>query len=223
MLNVALEDNEDGCMIQVLLKNSSQIETLSIDDFSKQMGISWLNALEFQTDGYIQKILKQSKRAMRKKELSIRAKWLGVRYKQEVSNGYMPKISIRYIDEHFGYGGFAEEDIAVGAYIGEYTGIVRKRRWRKDRKNDYCFEYTIGDWVYNPFIIDAKGKGNFTRYINHSEDPNVESLSVYVDEVMHIIFVALKPIKAGSQMCYHYGDTFWKKRRHNEKLVITGS
>ena len=186
----------------------------SLEELEKEMDLIWVERLEFQTDAIIEKVLKKSKQSIKKKELSIREKWLGIHFQKEVSDGYMPKISIRWIDEVLGYGVFAEEDIPLGAYIGEYTGLVRKRARLKDKKNDYCFEYTIGDWIYNPFIIDAKNQGNFTRYINHSEDPNLESLAVYVDEVMHIIFVALKPIKKGMQMCYHYGDYFWKKRRH---------
>lgn len=200
--------------IKALFKNSTDFADISEEEFAREMGIHWRNSLIFQTEAFRRKALKESKKAMKRKDLSIRENWLGVRFQKEISSGYIPKISIRYIDEVFEYGVFAEENIPIGAYIGEYTGLIRKRKRRADRKNDYCFEYTIGDWVYNPFIIDAKERGNFTRWINHSEDPNVESLSVFVDGIMHIIFVALKPIKAGSQMCYHYGDTFWKKRRH---------
>ena len=189
----------------------------------KNVDLIWLERLEFQTDAILEKVIKKSKQAVKKKELSIREKWLGVRFQKEVFDGYLPKVNIQWIDEVFGYGVYADEDIPLGAYIGEYIGLVRKRTPRRDRKNDYCFEYTIGDWVRNPYIIDAKSQGNFTRYINHSEDPNLESLAVYVGEVMHIIFVALKPIKKGSQMCYHYGDYFWKKRRHSKKLVLNVS
>jgi SET domain-containing protein len=145
--------------------------------------------------------------------LSLRENWLGVRFQKELSEGAEPPVSVRWIDDLLGYGVFAEEDIPGGAFLGEYTGVIRKRRRRRDRKNDYCFEYTIGDWVYNPFIIDAKEQGNFTRFINHSQEPNVESLSVHANEIMHIIFVAQEPIKAGQELRYHYGDTFWKKRR----------
>ena len=183
----------------------------------------WLSSLEFQTGAIIEKVLKQSKKAMKKKELSMRERWLGVFFQKEISNGNLPNVSIRWINAHMGYGVFAEEDFSVGTFIGEYTGVVRKRKRRVDRRNDYCFEYTIGDWVYNPFIIDAKEEGNMSRYMNHSEEPNVESLSVFVQGLMHIIFVAEKPIAPGDQLCYHYGDTFWKKRRHARKIPLNGS
>lgn len=202
-------------MIKVLFQKENQLRECPYEELEEKLGIKYEKNLIFPTEAIIEKILRQSKKAIAKKQLSIREKWLGVRFREEVSGRHEPKISIRWIDGTLGYGVFAEEEIAAGAYIGEYTGLVRKRKRRTDRRNDYCFEYTIGDWVYNPFIIDAKYQGNFTRFINHSEhNPNLESLSVYVDQVMHIIFIALKPIRKGEQMCYHYGDTFWKKRRH---------
>ena len=207
-------------MIKVLFKGEEKIQSLTLQELEEKMQLRYVKSLDFPTDQIIEKVLKQSKKAMKRKELSIRERWLGIHFQKEISEDYEPNFSIRWIDEVLGYGAFAEDDIAAGAYIGEYTGLVRKRRRRVDRKNDYCFEYTIGDWVYNPFIIDAKVQGNFTRYINHSENHNVESLSVYVEAVMHIIFVALKPIKAGSQLCYHYGDIFWKKRRHADLIDL---
>lgn len=199
-------------MIKILLKNSSEFVELSKAEFEQKMGIEWLDHLEFCSDKVIQKVHSRSEKAMKKKELSIREKWIGTHFHKEISYSFLPLASIRWIDEKIGYGVFAEEDIPAGAYIGEYTGLVRKRRRLIDRKNDYCFEYTIGDWIYNPFIIDAKGQGNFTRYINHRDDPNLDPLSVFADGVMHIVFVAKKAIPAGTELSYHYGDTFWKKR-----------
>lgn len=205
-------------MIKVLFKEESDFSEISYEELAEKMQLRYVKSLLFEEDKIFGKVLKQSRTVMRKKQLSIREKWLGIRFEKEILTSYEPKVSIRWIDEIFGYGVFAEEEIPAGAFIGEYTGLVRKRRRRGDRKNDYCFEYTIGDWVYNPFIIDAKDQGNFTRFINHSDNPNLESLSVYGNGVMHIIFIALKPINAGTQMHYHYGDIFWKKRRHQKKI-----
>lgn len=202
-------------MIQVHIKNTPDLRTVSKSEFEELMQIRWLDSLEFPSDPIIKKVLKRSKAAMKKKELSIRENWIGIHFYKEISDGFMPPVSIRWINDQIGYGVFAEKDIPTGAYIGEYTGTIRKRRRRADRSNDYCFEYTIGDWIYNPFIIDAKDQGNFTRYINHSQVPNLDSLSIFADEVMHIVLVANQPIKKGAELCYHYGDTFWKKRSKN--------
>jgi uncharacterized protein len=208
-------------MIPVILKNSAMLHSISKEVLFTELGLTWLDALEFPSERHFKKVLKKSKQAMKKQELSVKEKWLSVRFQREISTSSLPPISIRYIDERLGYGVFAEEDLPAGSYIGEYTGSIRKRRGRRDRKNDYCFEYTIGNWVYNPFIIDAKEKGNFTRFINHNDTPNLDPLSVYVDGIMHIIFVTQRAIPKGRQLCYHYGDTFWKKRRQSEILPLS--
>lgn len=189
-----------------------QSKNLSIPEFENQMGIRWLDHLEFQSAPIASRVLRKSASALKKRELSIKENWIGTHFRKEISGGFLPPVSIRWIDETMGYGVFAESAIPAGAFIGEYTGIVRKRKRFVDRRNDYCFEYTIGDWVFNPYIIDAKEQGNFTRFINHSDEPNLEPLSVYADGVMHIVFIATKPILEGTQLSYHYGDAFWKKR-----------
>lgn len=200
-------------MLKAFLKGHSEEKFYSTQDLERFLQISYTKKLIFFSERYFQKIIHQSKKAISKKQLSLKEKWLGTHFKREIDLGYEPKISIRWINDILGYGIFAEEDIFPGSYIGEYTGLVRKRKKFRDRKNEYCFEYTIGDWIGNPFIIDAQKTGNFTRFINHSEKPNVESLSVYVGEVMHIIFISLKSISKGTELRYHYGDTFWKKRK----------
>ncbi len=207
-------------MIKVLTKDSSKIQECSLAEFEELMEMRWLPSLEFQTDAILDTVQKRSNRAMNKKELNIRESWLGVRFQKEIVEGFLPKVNVQWINEVLGYGVFAEQDFPAGAFIGEYTGLIRKRIRRADRKNNYCFEYTIGDWLRNPYIIDARGQGNFTAYINHSNDPNVESLSVHANGVMHIILITVKKVSAGEQLGYHYGDTFWKKRRHAKPVSL---
>jgi len=199
-------------MIKVLKKNSTKFIEYSLSEFEKVMGFRWLKALEFQNESITNKIMHRCLRAHKKKELHIQERWLGVRYQKEILEGYIPAINIQWVSEDIGYGVFAEKEMAAGAYIGEYTGLVRKRTPRKDRKNNYCFTYSIGNWRRNPFIIDAKVDGNITRFINHSEEPNLDTLSVFADGIMHIILIARRPIKKKEQLTYHYGDIFWKKR-----------
>ncbi|MBS0629086.1 MAG: SET domain-containing protein-lysine N-methyltransferase [Verrucomicrobia bacterium] len=212
----------DHIMVLVQIKDTSEIQELSIADFEKKMDIRWLDHLEFRNDQIAAKVLRKSQIALKRKELSMRENWIGTYFRKEISRSFSPPVSVRWINDQMGYGVFAQSDIAAGAFIGEYTGTVRRRKWLSDKRNDYCFEYTIGDWVYNPFIIDAMGQGNFTRFINHSDTPNLEPLSVYADGVMHIVFVAQKPIQKGCQLSYHYGDHFWKKRKGPCTDLYTG-
>lgn len=151
-----------------------------------------------------------SQKAVANDELSMRQKWLGTHFEREIREGFIPDVSIKWADEQMGFGVFANRPFAKGAYLGEYVGLVRSRSRRLDRKNDYCFEYAVG--IKSPWIIDAKNQGNHARFINHSDHPNIEPIAVFADGVMHIIFIALKPIPVGEQLFYEYGPYFWKKR-----------
>lgn len=199
-------------MIKVLLPNSSYLKEFSISELEKQFNIRWFPTLQFQTVKISQKVIARSAYAMQKKEYIPQARWLGIHYQKEMANGYLPQITIQWIDEKWGFGVFAVEDIPPGRFVGEYTGIVRKRKFFTDTKNNYCFEYTIGNWERNPFVIDAERQGNHTRFINHSSEPNLEPFSVFSGDVMHIILITKSLIKSGQQLCYDYGDNFWKKR-----------
>lgn len=61
-------------------------------------------------------------------------------------------------------------------------------------------------------MIDAQDSGNHTRFINHSFKPNLEPVSVYFHGLIHIIIYASKTIASGAQLCYDYGEDYWKKR-----------
>ena len=177
------------------------------------MGVTWRKQICFFTDKDEKKARLKAAGAVKKKELDLREKWLGFRFQHEIKAGNLPDVSIRYIDSVVNYGVFAEEEIFKGQFLGEYTGIIRKRKRSSDKKNDYCFQYSIGNWIFNPYIIDAKNEGNMTRYMNHCTNPNVESLGGFANGLMHIIFIAEKKIGKGEQLRYHYGERFWKKRK----------
>jgi len=206
-------------MIKVLLPHTQKFVWMTISEVEKAMQFRWISHLHFQTPLIEQKVQTRSFRAIRKKELDMREKWLGLRFHPHLTKPKLPPVSIRWIDEEFGYGVFADRYIPAHAFIGEYTGTIRKRMPRIDKNNDYCFEYTIGDWLRNPYIIDAEKEGNFTRFINHSDDPNLETRSVYANGVMHIILITTTEIEKGEQLGYHYGDYFWKKRRDAKALL----
>lgn len=195
-------------MYKVILKGSEEITPYS----EELMGANWLSALEFCNEKVAKHVRKQCEKALKKGWFDTRKKWLGVFYSKEIEKGEHPELIIKWIDERVGYGVFAHQDIRVGTFIGEYTGVVRKRS--TDEENFYCFEYAIGDNWKSPFVIDAQGKGNYTRFINHSNTPNAEPVSVYLNGAMHVILIAQKPIRKGEQLCYHYGADYWSKRTH---------
>ncbi len=193
----------------------SQVKLLHshAEQFQKEMGVLYLPQLEFIDLKTERKIRERCKREERKKWLDPRQKWLGSYYSKEITQGFTLDVTIKWIDECVGYGVFTNVPIVNRAYIGEYTGIVRKRRFFAEMKNHYCFDYTIGIGRKTPYVIDAAGCGNYARYINHSTDGNIETASVLCNGIMHIIMYATESIPKGAQLCYDYGADYWARRK----------
>jgi hypothetical protein len=172
--------------------------------------ITWQAGIAFLSCRIEGKARRLCKKAVEEQQLLMRQKWLGAYFEREIAEGAVPKISVDWIDAKIGFGVFARRCFAKGDYLGEYTGLIRRRSRKLDRENDYCFEYAIGD--KSPWVIDAQNCGNHTRFINHSSSPNLEPIAVYSRGLMHIIFIAACPIKEGDELFYEYGPYFWKKR-----------
>ena len=107
----------------------------------------------------------------------------------------------------------------VGDLVQEYVGDVikeeeKKRRldeWNKENPNDpnfYIMQLEPG------WYIDARERGNLSRFINHSCDPNCKLVPKNVAGYMRIAIVAIKEIEPGSFLSYEYqfdtkqGDRF---------------
>lgn len=146
-----------------------------------------------------------------KRDLSFERQWLSTYFRKEVLTGEPALVSIRWIDSVMGYGVFAEKAFAPMHFIAEYAGLVRKRS-KHDNKNAYCFEYLLEPDEETPYLIDAENQGGVSRFINHSNKPNLLSAFVLVDEIPHIILYTSKRIERGEELTYDYGPDYWKKR-----------
>ena len=97
---------------------------------------------------------------------------------------------------------YAGRGIAEGDRIIEYTGS-RISNVEADALGDdesmtrhHTFLFAVDDDV----VIDATRGGNESRYINHSCDPNCESVVVRG----HVYLHALREIGAGEELVYDY-------------------
>ncbi|KAJ4787943.1 histone-lysine N-methyltransferase [Rhynchospora pubera] len=109
--------------------------------------------------------------------------------------------------EKCGFGLVAEEDIKQGEFVIEYVGEViddktcEERLWRMKRRgatNFYLCE------VNSNMVIDATYKGNKSRFINHSCDPNTEMQKWRVEGETRVGIFALRDIKKGEDVTYDY-------------------
>ncbi len=66
------------------------------------------------------------------------------------------------------------------------------------------------------FIIDASTSGNFTRFVNHSSNPNIEACAriAKFDDGWQVIivFIAKKTIFENEPLSIDYGPGYWKSK-----------
>ncbi|KAL0117994.1 hypothetical protein PUN28_008992 [Cardiocondyla obscurior] len=109
--------------------------------------------------------------------------------------------------EKKGFGLRAVADIMAGEFIMEYVGEVvdpkdfrrRAKEYSKDKNKHYYFMALKSDQ-----IIDATMKGNISRFINHSCDPNAETQKWTVNGELRIGFFNTKFIAAGEEITFDY-------------------
>jgi SET domain-containing protein len=101
-----------------------------------------------------------------------------------------------------GRGVYAARDLAEGERIIEYTGKLITSAEADATCDDETMRrhHTFLFAVDDKYVIDATHEGSEARYINHSCDPNCESVVVRRRVYIH----ALRPIAAGEELVYDY-------------------
>lgn len=174
-------------------------------------GLKYLDHLEFLDPRNLDYAAKRVQKVLLNTEIKWKNHWTLCMHRAALAEKKFPSVYVKWIDPIIGYGLFAKEDIAELTLIGEYTGVVRKRKNREDRFNDYIFGYVVAN-EDTPFVIDAKEKGNYTRFLNHSDDSNLCSTWIIEGGICRVILFAKTFIPKDSQMTYDYGPYYWKKR-----------
>jgi len=153
---------------------------------------------------------------------------------EEIRKNGLPKyLVIKKLKKKLGYGIFLHpkaKPILKGEPIAPYSGEVFIFPQNSEDTTDYAFALISDlhltkqeqlDWDanrrYHPrrlysIDLDAEKKGNFTRFINHSDRPNVEAmfLSIPANSLglapapFELIYVAKKTIRPGEQLLVSY-------------------
>lgn len=154
----------------------------------------------------------------------------------------LPKyLVLKKLEGKLGYGVFLHPEskpILRGSPIAPYSGKVILGP--QNERNDSAYAFALisdfsltkeeqSQWdpkrKYHPrrlysVDLDAEETGNFTRFINHSEKPNVEAKFVRIPTtaenlapaVFELVYVAKKMIRPGEQLlvCYEGEDkSYW--------------
>ena len=102
------------------------------------------------------------------------------------------------------FGAFAITNIPAGTVLGFYNGeYVLTSNY--DNPEDF---YHWG--LTNGMAITAVKYGNWTRFMNHSDDPNVINKEVLHNSRIRIRFSTTKDVKEGQRLTLNYGDLYWK-------------
>jgi hypothetical protein len=182
------------------------------EELSTLTGAKYVPWLEMGSERVHRTLCRLAIKLRRKKKLSLEQLWHGNYYRKEIESGYIPDVSLRWIDENIGWGLFAERSFKPKEYIAEYTGILRKWR-RSDRKNAYCFEYVHESGSPTGYLIDARDQSGIARYINHSPNANLQPTLATIGDVTHVILLVKKSVQKGEQLCYDYGPAYWSNRK----------
>ncbi|KAJ6551856.1 hypothetical protein B0H19DRAFT_1264485 [Mycena capillaripes] len=127
--------------------------------------------------------------------------------------------------EKCGWGVRVKFDVRKGTVMGIYTGLLIRREDAENlRHNDprwsYCFSLDAMETTddeneeppENSYSVDAFGCGNWTRFINHSCNPNLRVIPVVYDtmpedNLPYLAFVAQRDIDAYSELSFDYSPT----------------
>ena len=126
-----------------------------------------------------------------------------------------PPFEVRRSGIH-GRGAYATRHIAKGARVVEYLGerITHKqadaRYEDKGQDDGHTFLFVVSSRV----VIDAGVDGNDARFINHSCDPNCDT----VIENERVFIEAIRDIEPGAELGYEYGLT-WESTDDPEELA----
>lgn len=195
------------------------LKKIDPSEFSHFFEAHYYPHLHFKTPQFLHQKLREAPLLISYTPVGYGVRKDGKKYRQEIATGYVADTVIRWIDEEIGYGLFAGVDFREGDYIGEYTGNVRQvKRLYKDL-NSYCFHYPTRWFSWNYTVIDSIDQGNETRFINHSEMPNLQPRWLYDRGLMHLVFIAAKFIPKGTQLTFNYGKDFWETRPGGTRII----
>lgn len=141
---------------------------------------------------------------------------------QRFTKRIYPALDVRYFAGK-GYGLVALEDLSSGQFVIEYVGEVinsaefarRVQQMQEAKEENYYFLNVEPDMT-----IDAGPRGNMSRFINHSCDPNCETQKWTIEETLVIGLFAIKDIKAGEELTFNYN---LENLGNNKRVCLCGA
>src|ERR1700722_17479555 len=127
--------------INIALRSDEPSRAVTIHRFEELFELSYFPQLEFADWEVESWIRHKCAWAHKKGYIGQLALWLGKLHGHQIEEGDIKDITIRWINENIGYGAFTERPFKKWEFIGEYTGLLRRRSLLFPDLNDYCFMY----------------------------------------------------------------------------------
>ncbi|MBN3300812.1 SETD2 methyltransferase, partial [Amia calva] len=111
------------------------------------------------------------------------------------------------LTESKGWGLRAARDLTPNTFVLEYCGEVLDHKEFKTRVKEYARSKNIHYYfmaLKNNEIIDATLKGNCSRFMNHSCEPNCETQKWTVNGQLRVGFFTTKAVPAGTELTFDY-------------------
>ena len=187
----------------------------------KNLHLEYIPQPIFSNYEVLEDILTQNHVLMQENRIPYDRIWMGSYFSTEIEFGIHPPVSVKWIDDEIGFGVFAQEHIMPCSFIGEYTGLVQERQKKHTKESNYCVRYTAWQMGKKIYVVDAERMGNFTRHINHCDQPNTTLACAYFRGLPRILIISLKEISPGTQLTFDYGKTFWKQSPRLVKRLLS--
>lgn len=193
-------------------KGESELSTLPLASFESLFKISYREFPYFSSYEELGVVVNNCPYILRSAWIAKQNHEQGRFYKKQLNTGSSANLAVKWIDPVLEYGLFANEDLPAGAYVGEYTGLVRRLFRRQPDYNVYCFQYPTKLWSWNYYVVDALNEGNLLRFANHSDEPNMQPHWVVDRGLLHMLFTTKRKVMKGTQLTFDYGQDFWHKK-----------
>ncbi|XP_077172382.1 histone-lysine N-methyltransferase EHMT2-like isoform X2 [Paroedura picta] len=108
-----------------------------------------------------------------------------------------------------GWGVRTVQDVPQGAFLCQYFGELISSTEAGRRLEDTYF-FVVDPLDGHECCLDGRFYGNVGRFLNHSCQPNLVAVQVVLGPgVPSIAFFSTRPIHAGEELGFDYGERFW--------------
>lgn len=176
----------------------------------ESLGVRYLPAQEIKDPGVFPEPAEESKKFTAWRWMHRRR---AKKYGDKVRSRALAPVYVKWVNETVGYGLFARERLRAGTFLGEYTGVVVKTADLKDGSYSWACDEKGSPAEPGCTVavsVDALHAGNEMRFVNHSDEPNVDPVWVAVDGAWHLVYVARWPVAKDRQLLVDYGANYWK-------------